>query len=170
MLAYVKFFNRLGKGCGVFASVAVIILSLLMLLEVGLRYLAGAPTIWSYEVSYMLNGVAFVFGFSYVTLKNEHICVDFLSSRMPTKVNATINLLVTLALIFPLFCWLAFHVSADAIKFFEDGRTSGVSAWNPVIWPYKSLLAIGLIFAALQLFNSLVGLFLKVAFNSEIKE
>ena len=45
--------------------------------EVFARYLFNAPTIWSYDVTYMLYSTLFMLGAAYALHKGAHIRTDF---------------------------------------------------------------------------------------------
>ena len=45
--------------------------------EVFSRYLFNAPTIWSFDVTYMLYGTIFMLGSAYALHKGAHIRTDF---------------------------------------------------------------------------------------------
>ena len=45
--------------------------------EVIARYLFNAPTVWSYDVTYMLYGALFMLGAAYALHKGAHIRTDF---------------------------------------------------------------------------------------------
>ena len=86
-----------------FAAVSMVMLLVLvgdMIYEVVSRRIFSAPTLWAYDVAYMLNGVGFIFAAGYTLRRNGHIRIDFLSSRFPQKIQDWINVAVYLALIF----------------------------------------------------------------------
>ena len=45
--------------------------------EVIARYVFHAPTVWSYDVTYMLYGALFMLGAAYALHKGAHIRTDF---------------------------------------------------------------------------------------------
>ena len=56
----VRLIERLSWVCGAAAGLAVLALIGVMLIEVFARYVLGKPTLWAFDVSYMLNGAAFI--------------------------------------------------------------------------------------------------------------
>ena len=63
------------------------ILILVMSYEMVVRRLLNSPTLWAFDVSYMLSGVIFVAAMAFTLLRNEHVRIDFLSSRLPIRVQ-----------------------------------------------------------------------------------
>ena len=148
--------EMLSSLCRIVAITSVLLLTVVMLIEVGMRYIFGAPTTWSYEISYMMNGVIFVYGLSWVSKCDDHINVDFLSQKFSPRTRARLNLVVYLCFIFPLFSWLGYHLTGVTEGYFQSDRTTGLSAWNPVMWPYSALITMGVIAAAIQFMATLL--------------
>ena len=54
----------------------IVPLVLALVYEFLARYFIKAPTIWAYDVSYMLYGTFFMLGAAYALLKGSHIRTD----------------------------------------------------------------------------------------------
>ena len=63
------------------------ILILVMSYEMVVRRLLNAPTLWAFDVSYMLSGVIFVAAMAFTLQRNEHVRIDFLSTRLPIRLQ-----------------------------------------------------------------------------------
>jgi TRAP-type mannitol/chloroaromatic compound transport system permease small subunit len=87
----------IGKG----ASWLAVALMLSIGYEVIMRYGLRAPTLWSFDMSYMLGGSLYVLGFAWVLREDGNVRVDILSSRFSKKTQLYINLIFTLLLFFP---------------------------------------------------------------------
>src|SRR5688500_7821856 len=59
--------------------------------EVGARYLFNAPTIWSYDVAYMLYGTIFMLGAAYALHKGAHIRTDFFFEQWSVRTRGVID-------------------------------------------------------------------------------
>jgi TRAP-type mannitol/chloroaromatic compound transport system permease small subunit len=144
------------------AEVSSLLMALLVVfvcIEVVLRYVFNAPTVWNLELTTYLYGIHFVMGYSYTELHHGHVRVDILSSRFPPKVQDVIYIVLTLAITLPLVGLLAIWAWDNAITstlIFE--RLS--SAWAPPLWPIKLFMAIGFTFLFLQVFSNLIKRFL----------
>src|SRR3546814_15932897 len=60
--------------------------------EVVSRYVFNSPTIWAYDVTYMLAGTLFMLGSAYALHKGSHVRADFLLSALRPKWQALIVL------------------------------------------------------------------------------
>ncbi|WP_320177692.1 TRAP transporter small permease subunit [Roseovarius pacificus] len=142
--------DRLTVGIGAFASILFLPLVLVTLWEVIARKVLGVPTSWSFEMGYMLTGTYFLLGGAVTLLRNEHVRIDLLYSQFGPRGQAIIDLVFLLVLFLP-FCIVISHAlwtySADA---FESGRTTGKSAWNPVAWPFRSIMFAAFVLLGIQ--------------------
>jgi len=111
----------------------------------------AAPTAWAFEVSYMMMGSIFLFGISYALLAGQHVNVDFIHDRLPKRAISLIDA-IGYALLTAMMVWIVVVLVQNALAAFRSGEGSGLSAWNPKIWPYRILYVVGFALFALQTF------------------
>ena len=91
LLRTIRAIDRFSEWSG--KAVAWLILPLVFGLtyEAIARYLFNAPTLWAFDLSYMLYGAIFMLGAHYTLLKGAHIRTDMLwdSSRRAPRVGST---------------------------------------------------------------------------------
>ncbi len=145
----VRLIGQLSLWSGRAGAVLVLPLVLAMVYEVVSRYAFNAPTAWAFEVSYMMMGSIFLMGLSYALRENAHVNVDFLHQKAPPRLIALIDL-VGYAILAAMLFWLASTLVANAQGVWRTGEGSGLSAWNPPIWPYRVVYALGFALFALQ--------------------
>ena len=125
-------------------------LILVGLYEVVARYVFNAPTIWAFDITFMVHGALFMLTGAYGLQKNVHVRIDVLSRRLPMAVQHIANILSYLFLFIPAI-WIvgdaAFRRSYSA---FVTAEVELVSAWAPIVWPFYTALAIGLFALWLQ--------------------
>ncbi|WP_299938185.1 TRAP transporter small permease subunit [uncultured Nitratireductor sp.] len=143
--------DRISLGLNYIAQAMVLILIASMLYEVVARYVFGAPTLWAFDIAYMSTGVLFVLGAAQALREDAHVRIDFLSSRIPVRVRGAIDGFAFLAVLCPVFTWLALIAGQRALRAWQTGEVEHVSPWAPLMWPFYSALAIGLAALALQL-------------------
>lgn len=148
--------DRLSAGVGLLGATLVIPLALIMSYEVLARYLLDLPTFWAYEFAYMLTGSHFALGIALVTLKAQHIRVDFLHAHFPRRVQAAIDLAVLVLALLPVVAWTSWGLLDYAWDSYRLDELSGESAWNPLVWPVKLTIAMGFVFFSLQLFAEII--------------
>jgi TRAP-type mannitol/chloroaromatic compound transport system permease small subunit len=108
--------------------------------EVASRYLFNSPTIWSFDVTYMLYGTIFMLGSAYALYKGAHIRTDFFFERWSIRTRATIDSIAYLVFFFPSLI-LFFVVSWNEGWYaFQIGETSEQTPWRPILWPFKMVV------------------------------
>ena len=85
MLRIVRVIDRFSEAIG--RVVAWLILPMVMSLvwEVFARYFFNAPTIWAYDMTYILYGSFFMLGSAYTLLRGKHIRTDNFYGQWPTR-------------------------------------------------------------------------------------
>ena len=129
----------------------VVPLFLIMGYEVFARFVLGWPTFWSWEFAYMITGSHFVLGMAYVTKSKQHVRVDFIYANLPPRVQEAIDGVIYAFFLLPVTMWMTWRLGGVALEAFRVGETSGESAWNPVIWPMRTIVAFGFGLFALQI-------------------
>jgi TRAP-type C4-dicarboxylate transport system permease small subunit len=132
------------------AAAMAVLLVLAMMLEVFSRYVLNAPTLWAFDISYMLNGAMFIFGCAYALKIDAHVRIDFLASRLKPTVQRWINGGFYLFLFAPILGALTWTAGKRTWHAFVTAEVEHVSPWAPLIWPFYSALAIGLAALTLQ--------------------
>jgi TRAP-type mannitol/chloroaromatic compound transport system permease small subunit len=151
----ISILERITGALGLIAAVMVLPLVIGMTYEVVSRYAFRAPTVWAFEIAYMLMGTIFMFGMAYALKHKHHVSVDFLYNMLGARAKAVVDVIGYL-LVLPAVAWIAYELHDYALRAYLTGRRSGQSAWNPVIWPYRTVLFIGFTVLALQLVLEIV--------------
>jgi TRAP-type mannitol/chloroaromatic compound transport system permease small subunit len=118
--------------------------------EVLARYLFNAPTIWSFDVTYMLYGTIFMLGAAYALLKGAHIRTDFFFERWSIRTKGVIDSTAYLVFFFPAiftFLVVSWHEGWYA---FQIGETSEQTPWRPILWPFKLVVPLTCLLLLIQ--------------------
>ena len=83
-----------------------VLLVLMMTYEVFARYLFRSPTIWVYEMSFMVNGAAFMLGCAYALYKGAHVRTDIFWDNYSQRTKGIVDLVSYLVLFFPVMITL----------------------------------------------------------------
>jgi TRAP-type mannitol/chloroaromatic compound transport system permease small subunit len=105
--------------------------------EVAARYLFNAPTIWAYDMTFMLYGSFFMLGAAYTLQRKGHIRTDSLYHAWSPRVQATVDALCYVLMFLPfvaVFLWAGWGYFWKA--FLTDERFVS-SPWMAVTWPFK---------------------------------
>ncbi|APE31896.1 C4-dicarboxylate ABC transporter substrate-binding protein [Halomonas aestuarii] len=151
----INFIESLTLRAGWLGAVLIFPLIGALVYEVFSRYVLDRPTLWAFEISYMVMGAIFMLGMANALRVGQHVSVDILSLQMGARSNALIRL-VGYALFLPVLAWLVWELSKYALAAFESQERSGRSAWNPVIWPVFTVWFAGFLLLALQVVAELL--------------
>jgi TRAP-type mannitol/chloroaromatic compound transport system permease small subunit len=114
------------------------------------RYLFNAPTLWAYDVSYMLYAALFMLGAHYTLLRGAHIRTDMLWERFSVRTKGRIDAVAYVFFFFPAMA-LLFYASADeAWHAFKMGELSEQTAWRPYLWPFKAVVPLTALLLMIQ--------------------
>ena len=150
MLALIKNIERATGSVGIFASFAIVPLVLATCYEVISRYVLDSPTIWAYEVGYILTGSHCLLGMAYTLKKGEHIRIDIFSAAFSQRTRAIIDL-VSYAVILPLMLWLTYALFGHLATGYLRNEHSGQSAMNLPVWPFRIVFLVAFSLFALQI-------------------
>jgi len=118
--------------------------------EVFSRYVLNEPTLWAFEVGYLVMGTHFLIGLAYTLREGEHVRVDLFYARMSRRTQALIDTFTYVALLLPLTGWLSFGFFEKVLKAYASQERSGMSAFNPVIWPFRLVMCTAFVLLFLQ--------------------
>jgi TRAP-type mannitol/chloroaromatic compound transport system permease small subunit len=118
--------------------------------EVIARYGFNSPTIWSFDVTYMLYGTIFMLGCAYALHKGAHIRTDFFFEKWSIRTKGMIDSIAYLVFFFPsLLVFLV--VSADEGWYaFSIGEVSEQTPWRPLLWPFKWVIPLAVLLLLIQ--------------------
>ncbi len=132
------------------AQIVTVVLVISMIYEVVARYVFGAPTMWAFDISYMCTGTLFVLGAAYALREDAHVRIDFLAQKMPAKFRQSLEGVVFVVLLVPIFGALSKFAIERAWRAWATSEVESVSPWAPLMWPFYSILALGLTALTLQ--------------------
>ena len=147
--------ERLTGSIGIMASFALVPLVLATCYEVFARYLFGAPTIWAYEVGYILTGGHFLLGMAYTLRSDEHIRIDIFSGHFSQRTRAVIDLL-GYAVLLPLMTWLSYALFQHLAAGYLRNERSGQSAMNLPVWPFRVIFLVAFTLLTLQILAEVI--------------
>jgi TRAP-type mannitol/chloroaromatic compound transport system permease small subunit len=110
--------------------------------EVVARYVFAAPTVWAYDLSYMLYGAFFMLGAGYALFRGGHIRTDMLYQNWSPRRQGAIDAVCYLFLFFPAMLFLLWMGGQEAWHAWEIGERSDASPWRPVLYPLKAVIPV----------------------------
>ena len=139
-----KKIDFLSLWSGKLISWLIVALIISLTYDTFMRYLFRAPTVWAYDISYMLGGTAMLTGMAYVTLHRAHVRVDIIYMRLSQKVRLILDLVFTMVFFLPLFSILLQRSVQRAIWSFNCKEFSEVGFWRPPIYPFRWMIPVAL--------------------------
>ncbi|MDH2298353.1 TRAP transporter small permease subunit [Cobetia sp. 29-18-1] len=149
--------ERQTRWAGYLGAVLILPLVLALVYEVFSRYVLVKPTLWAFEVSYMVMGAIFMLGMANALRVGQHVSVDVLSQNFAPRLRAGVHL-ACYAVLLPVLMWLVWELSLYALEAFSSNERSGRSAWNPVIWPVFGVWWLGFVYLTLQVIAEMLKL------------
>ena len=130
------FIDRSGKAL----SWLVLAFVLTMAYEVIARYVFNAPTVWSYDISYMLGGGMIVLGGAYLILHDGHVRIDVVYGRLSTRQRLITDIVLWFVLFLPMVLILLQSSYYYAYRAWVFDEVSGVGIWRPPLFPFKAAI------------------------------
>jgi TRAP-type mannitol/chloroaromatic compound transport system permease small subunit len=118
--------------------------------EVISRYGFDAPTIWAYDMSYMLYAALFMLGCAYALHKGGHIRTDIFWEKWSVRRKSTVDLIAYVVFFFPAIIMLLASSVDEAYYAWSIAEQSEQTAWRPALWPLKSLVPLTMFLLLVQ--------------------
>jgi len=118
--------------------------------EVFMRYVLNAPTSWAWATTQMLGASFIALGLANNHRLNANVRVDIIWLKFSPRVRAALEILFTVLFFFPLFIVLTRLFVQDAFFALSTNQVDNTSAWSPITWPYKTVVAVGIVLLLLQ--------------------
>ncbi len=152
-----QFANGIDRVNG-FIGTAVSLLTLPMiaviLLEVVLRYVFTAPTIWALESAQIMFGFMFLLGAGYTLREDGHVRVEIAYMYSSPRAVAGLKIFALLFIFF--YCGVVLYYGGikaiDAISITEQH----FSVWSPYIFPVISMIPVAAVLMILQAVSILI--------------
>jgi TRAP-type mannitol/chloroaromatic compound transport system permease small subunit len=98
------------------------------------------PTVWAFDMSYMLYGTIFMMGAAYTLAQDGHVRGDMLYRLWPPRVQAAIDLSLYMLVFFPAMVAMLIAGWSYAYYSYSIGERSLQSPFGPIIWPLKMVI------------------------------
>lgn len=155
-LKCIRSVEAMNSTVGSFASWLIFPLSFFICFDVACRYLFNSPTIWAFDVSYMLYGSYFLLGGAMTLARGRHIREDILFQNFSRRGKALVGIVGFLVLCLPVLCPLTAILGMQAFAAFENNERAATSAWGPPVWPFRFLFFLSFFLLTLQCIVELI--------------
>lgn len=124
--------------------------------EVISRYFFSSPTLWAFDITYMIYGAHFMLVAAFALAKHDHIRTDFVYRLAPVRWQATLDAALYLVFFIPaltVFLWVSTEYAVDS---WIQGERSNLSPWLPPVYPLKTVLPVSAALLLLQGVSELI--------------
>lgn len=143
MEAFIRVVDVFSKSVGHVFGWCVLILTASTCYEVFVRYVLNSPTVWAFDMSYMLYGALFMMSGAYALSRGSHVRGDFIYRTWKPRTQAKVDLILYFIFFFPAIFAMVFtgaKYSFEATRILESSVNS--PAGVPV-WPLKLIIFVG---------------------------
>jgi len=155
----VRIIDKFTDTTGVWVAWLNLPLVLAVAYEVIARYLFNAPTIWSFDVTYMLYGTIFMLGAAYTLHKGGHIRTDFFYEKWTDRTRGVVDSISYIVFFFPSIVMLGVASGNEAWYAFTINETSEQTPWRPILWPFKAVVPLTCVMLLVQGVSELIKSF-----------
>ena len=146
----VKAIDTISDRTGRFVGWIAVPMIVALIYEVFARYVFHRPTIWSYEITYMIYGTHFLLGAAYTLRVKGHIRIDLVYMKFPPRGRALIDVIGYIVIFFPIMFILVISSYDMAKDAFLIREVSQFTPWQPILWPFKGVICVGFSLLILQ--------------------
>src|SRR5262245_48676956 len=157
MRAAIQLLDRFADISGQITAWLIVPMTLAVTWEVVARHFFRAPTIWAFDVTYMLYGTHFMLGTAYTLIRIGHVRTDILYQKWSVRRQAEDDAVGCPGFSFPALVLRLYYGGKEAAHAWSIGETSDASPWRPIVYPFKAVIPL----TALLLLIQGIGEFLK---------
>lgn len=149
MKAIAVFFDSVSEYAGRATSLIIFALLFVVLYEVVARKIFNAPTVWAFDLSYMLYASMFLLGGAYTLKHRQHVAIDIITTMFSRKTQAIISLFAYSFFFFPFVLVFIYVTGNFALQAWSNLETSQ-SPWGQPLYHFKTLMPLGFILLLFQ--------------------
>jgi len=140
--------DRVNGVIGVTISFLTLPMIAVILLEVILRYVFTAPTIWALESAQIMFGFMFLLGAGYTLREDGHVRVEIAYMYARPRAVSAMKIFALLFVFF--YCSVVLYYGGQkALEAIEIGEQH-FSVWSPIIYPVISMIPVAALLMILQ--------------------
>lgn len=155
----IKIIDTVNEKISQISSFLTFALILTLSYEVFARYVLDKPTQWSFDLTYFLSSLFLMLSMAYTWKCGEHVGVDLISSRLPKRVTALLNIIFIIGLFYLAWSNIFRVMFVDVMRSWVLKERSTIG-FMPPVYPYKTWIFIGISMMLLQGISQIIKEFL----------
>ncbi len=148
--AAIQTIERISNWSGIVTAWLIIPMTIAVTWEVVARHFFRAPTIWAFDVTYMLYGTHFMLGTAYTLMRIGHVRTDMLYQGWSIRRQNIIDAIGYFFFFFPAMILLFYFGWQESSHSWAIGETSDASPWRPIVYPFKTVIPLTAVLLLVQ--------------------
>ena len=137
---FVKIIDGVSHWVGKIFALLFLPLTYTLVHEIVATKVFARPTVWAFDLSYMLYGAIFMMGAAYTLAIDGHVRGDLFYRLWRPRIQATVDLVLYISVFFPAMIALLYAGWSYAYYSFSISEKSLQSPFGPIIWPLKMVI------------------------------
>lgn len=150
MHRYIHFADTVSAWFGKAFAWCVVLMTLAVSYEVVVRYAFRAPTVWAFDLTYIMYGTLFMMAGAYTLSRDGHVRGDFIYRLWSARTQAKVELVLYFIFFFPGVLALVFSGWKYAGRSWRYLEVSTMSPANVPIYQFKSVIVAAGILLVIQ--------------------
>lgn len=150
MHTYIRFADSLSAWVAKAFAWCIMVMILGVSYEVFVRYVLRAPTVWAFDISYMMYGTLFMLGGAYTLSRDAHVRADIFFRLMSARKQAALELVLYFLFFFPGILALIFAGWRYVSRSWRYLEVSTMSPANIPIYQFKTVIIVAGVLLFLQ--------------------
>lgn len=142
MNSFLLFADKVSAWVGKAFAWCILIMTFGVSYEVFVRYVLRDPTVWAFDISYIMYGSLFMLGGAYTLSRDGHVRGDVLYRLWPPRVQASIEVVLYFFFFFPAMLAFIFAGLDYASESWFYKEVSVMSPANIPIFPFKTIIPV----------------------------
>jgi TRAP-type mannitol/chloroaromatic compound transport system permease small subunit len=160
MRTYMRFADTLSAWVAKAFAWCLLVMTLGVTYEVFVRYVIGRPTVWAFDVSFLMYGTMFMLAGAYTLSRDAHVRADMIYRLLKPRTQAGLELVLYFIFFFPGVLALVFAGWKYASRSWRYHEVSINSPAGVPIFQFKSVIVVAgallLIQGVAQVFRCLI--------------
>jgi TRAP-type mannitol/chloroaromatic compound transport system permease small subunit len=150
MNGYIRFADSLSAWVAKAFAWCVMVMTLGVSYEVFVRYVLKSPTVWAFDVSYMMYGTLFMLSGAYTLSRDAHVRADIFYRLMSERAQAVLELALYFLFFFPGVLALIFAGWKYVSRSWRYQEVSTMSPANIPIYQFKTVIIVAGVLLVIQ--------------------
>ncbi len=150
LLALVRGLDAISIWSGKIVAWLIVPMVLSLVYEVVARYAFNAPTVWAYDMTFMLYGSFFMLGAAYTLQRGGHIRTDNFYGEWSKRRKGWTDAACYLVLFFPAILIFTVLSWDYFLRSLSQAERIVTSPWMPPVYPFKGTMPLAGLLLLLQ--------------------